>query len=38
MKDALIAVRDWCAIFLLLGTLVFLFFVFLLIREGIFRW
>ena len=38
MKDALAAARDWCAIFLLLGTLMFLFFVFLLIREGIFRW
>ena len=38
MKDALIAARDWFAIFLLFGTLMFLFFVFLLIREGIFRW
>ena len=38
MKDALAAARDWFAIFLLLGTLGFLFFVFLLIREGIVRW
>ena len=38
MKDALAAARDWAVIIFFFGTLGFLFFVALLIREGIVRW